>query len=72
MSGRTGFFPGTRRLGAPRRAGSVWVRRAVALPDAARRSAQESIRLGLGQWLGVRQWPSAPTPPAIAATCSHP
>ena len=34
---------------APRRAGGVRVRRAAALPDAARRSAQGSTRLDLGE-----------------------
>ena len=53
----------------PQRAGSVWVWRGVAVPDAARCPAQGSIRLGLG--LAVLQWPSSPAPPAITATYVH-
>ena len=52
---------------APRHPGGVRVRRAIVLTNAARRTAQGSIRLGLG--LGLR--PSAPSPPAIAAGYAH-
>ena len=55
-----------RRLVLQRQA-YVRARRAVVLPNAARRPAQGSICLGLG--LGVR--PSAPVPPAIAACYTH-
>ena len=48
-------------------AGSVHVRRTVALPDAAPRPAQGSTRLRFG--VGVRQ--SAPAPPTIAAGNTH-